>query len=189
MYRLTVEKPILEDFHKIAESCEIDVRELGKLACQFLRQNCKPVDESLLGKDFFPIRTLVTIRTDYSNEVLVPDTGKFFTDCTLSTPYDHPFDDTIILAGKKLVDELFDCGDFIHEIIMSTVLQVLGALIIDDQPYVYINVVIDHNLKNNPKFKVRNCHFEKIESIDPTSPLEKELAESLILVRGGNNNV
>ena len=189
MYRLIVDKVALDDYVKvIAPFGNIPPSTINQSLYFLLRHHSRPLTDSIFGESVPAIRFLVTIRTDRSNEVLVPDDGKFYTDCTSSYPNEHPLDDTVMLSAKRLVDQLFDCGDDIVEVIKRTTVYPMGACIIEDTVYVYSNVVIDHTLKSDSIFKTKGCHFEHITSITPTSPLEEELLKNLTLVKGGNDN-
>ena len=190
MYRLIADKGMLNDFvNAIAPAVGTDPTTINQNLYVLLRQHSRPLIDSIFGDSVPTVKMLVTIRTDLSNEVLVPDDGKFYTDCTSSYPNEHPLDDTVMLAAKSLVDRLFDCGENIPRVIQRTTVYPLGACLRDDQVIVYSNVVIDHTLKNDPIFKTKGCHFEPITSITPTSPLEEELLKHLILVKGGSENV
>lgn len=190
MYRLIVDKAVLSDYvNAIAPTVGTDPTTFNQALYVLLRHHSRPLIDSIFGDSVPSVKMLVTIRTDLSNEVLVPDDGKFYTDCTSSYPNEHPLDDTVMLAAKSLVDRLFDCGDNIPLVIRRTTVYPLGACVRDDQVYVYVNVVIDHTLKTDKVFKTKGCHFEKIASITPESPLEKELLSKLILVKGESNHV
>lgn len=185
MYRLIVDKLVLDDFvNAIAPTVGTDPTTVNQALYVLLRHHSRPLIDSIFGDSVPPVKMLVTIRTDLSNEVLVPDEGKFYTNCSASYPNEHPLDDTVMLAAKSLVDRLFDCGDNIPLVIRRTTVYPLGACIRDDQVYVYVNVVIDHTLKTDKVFKTKGCHFEKIASIIPTNPFEEELLSKLILVKG-----
>ena len=173
MYRLIVDKLVLDDFvNAIAPTVGTDPTTVNQALYVLLRHHSRPLIDSIFGDSVPPVKMLVTIRTDLSNEVLVPDEGKFYTNCSASYPNEHPLDDTVMLAAKSLVDRLFDCGDNIPLVIRRTTV------------YVYVNVVIDHTLKTDKVFKTKGCHFEKIASIIPTNPFEEELLSKLILVKG-----
>lgn len=190
MYRLIVDKMVVDDYVKvIAPTVGSNPTTINQTLYVLLRQHSRPLIDSIFGDSVPPVKMLVTIRTDLSNEVLVPDDGKFYTNCTSSYPNEHPLDDTVMLAAKSLVDQLFDCGDNIPLVIRRTTVYPLGACVHNDQVYVYVNVVIDHALKNDRIFKTKGCHFEKIVDLTPTSPLEEEMLNHLILVKGESENV
>ena len=190
MYRLIVDRTIINGYVDIiAPSLDIDSATINTTFYKILRQHSRPLIDSIFGYPVPNVNMLVTIRTDLSNEVLVPDDGKFYTDCTSSYPNEHPLDDTVILAAKSLVDKLFDCGDNTPLVIKRTTLYPLGAFVRYAQAYVYVNVVIDHTLKNDSIFKIKGCHFEKISDIIPTNPMEEELLKNLAIVKGDKINV
>lgn len=185
MYRLILDKAVLEDYvNAIAPTVGVKPNTLCPHLYTLLRVHSRPLIDSIFGDAVRTVRMLVTIRTDRTNEVLVPNDGKFYTDCTASYPNEHPLDDTVMLAGKMLVDKLFDCGDNIPEVIKRTTIYPIGACVIDDQVYVYSTVVIDHTLKSDPIFNIKDCHFESITSLSPASPLEEELFKHLTIVKG-----
>lgn len=134
-----------------------------------------------------PVKILVTVRTDYSNEVLIDHrVSNFYTDCTPDNPNNHILDDLILLSAKSLIDSLFDCGDNISEVIRRTQVYPLGARLFEGEVYVYVNVVIDHTLKSDPKFKIKDSHFFKIKDLYPRSlnpALEEDMIKNLIIVK------
>ena len=187
MYRLVVDREVVNDYvNVISNTAGVKPETMHPAFYSILRQHSRPLISSIFGDSVPPVRMLVTIRTDLSNEVLVPDDGKFFTDYTDEYFDEHPLDDTVMLAGKSLVDKLFDCGDNLPLVIRRTTVYPIGACVRDDKVYVYVNVVIDHTLKNDPIFKTKDCHFEKIATVIPTSPLEEELLSKLVIVKGEN---
>ena len=189
MYRLVADVMGINDFvNVIASYLSVDPASINAPLYVFLRPHSRPLIDSIFGASVPTIKFLVTIRTDLSNEVLVPDDGKFYTDCTSSYPNEHPLDDMVMLSAKSLVDKLFDCGDDIPSVIKRTTVYPLGACFRDDQVYVYVNVVIDHTLKTDPIFKTKGCHFDSIINITPTSSLEEELLKHLTIVKGENSN-
>ena len=190
MYRLVTDKLAVDDYVKaIAPTLGVDPTTFNGALYVLLRHNSRPIIDSIFGEAIPPVKMLVTIRTDRSNEVLVSDDGKFYTDCTSSYPNEHPLDDTVMLAAKSLVDRLFDCGDDIVKVIPRTTVYPLGACVRDDQVFVYVNVVIDHTLKTEEVFKTKGCHFESITDLTPTSPMEEELLKHLTIVKGGETDV
>lgn len=189
MYRLILDRGIASVYtNAVAPSIGANPDKLHAPFYPFLRKYSRTLEDSIFGDSVLPVKMLVTIRTDRSNEVLVPDDGKFYTDCTSSYPNEHPLDDTVILAGKTIVDKLFDCGENLAEVIRRTTIYPVGGCILDDQAYVYTHVVIDHTLKNSEIFNVKGCHFEHITSLSATNHLEEELLKSLILVKGESEN-
>lgn len=167
-------------------------REIGEtdsvspLFYKFLSQVSEPCEVAFPDEDQKTIKFLVTIRTDLTNEVLVPKNGMFFTNCTRYYPNEHPLDDMVMLAAQKLVLELFDCGELLPMYIQRTTVYPVGACIVNNEPYVYINVVIDHTLLGDAGFALRDCDVVKIESIVTNSTLEETLLSSLAIVKGGN---
>lgn len=156
------------------------------LCYKFLNHVSEPCDLSVPDEECKTIKFLVTIRTDLTNEVVVPKDGMFFTNCTQYYPEEHPLDDMVILAAQKLVLDLFDCGELLPMFIQRTTLYPVGACIINDEPYVYVNVVIDHTLFEEASFNLKDCSVVKIADISPNSTLEDVLLNSLAIVKGGN---
>ena len=129
MYRLIVDKLVLDDYvNAIAPVVGTDPATIHQNLYVFLRQHSRPLTDSIYGESVPPVKMLVTIRTDLSNEVLVPDDGKFYTNCTDCYPNEHPLDDTVMLAAKSLVDSLFDCGDNIPKVIQRNTVYPMGDL-------------------------------------------------------------
>ena len=191
MFNLFIKEEVLNDYkNNFCEKAGINPSNIvTTFYSHFLREFSESHRVPVSDDTFKPVRFLVSIRTDYTNELIVPKNGKFYTDCSSSYPNEHPLDDMAILASKKLVEELFDCGEHITEIIPHTLPHVMGATLHEDIPYVYIHVVIDSKLKDNEHFKLKDCDYVPIHSIKPCDGLEKTLVSSLIIVKGGNENV
>lgn len=191
MYNLFIDEGILNDYKEVI--CNEVGLSPSKVESSFysriLRHCSKSLRVPVSDKAIKPIRFLVSIRTNITNELIVPQNGKFYTDYTAEYPDEHPLDDMTILAAKKIVDELFDCEEHITEIVPYTMPYVVGAMIWDDIPYVYANVVLDSKLKDNEHFKLRDCEFIPIQSIKPNDGLEESLLNSLIITRGESKNV
>ena len=190
MYRLILDRAVMNDYVKvIAPSVNSNPDTFNATLYTLLRQHSRPLELSIYGDSIIPVRMLVTIRTDLSNEVLVPTNGLFYSDCTLPYPSKHPVDDVVMLSAKTLVDRLFDCGDNTPLVIRRTIVYPIGACIYRDEVYVYVNVVIDHTLKNDQIFKTKGCHFEEILYLTPNNSLEGEMLKRLTIVKGDNNHV
>lgn len=183
MFKLVLDEEKLGEYKDLP----IDHAGISTATYDYLRSYSRPIVSSLFGEKFVPIKILVSIRTDRTNELIVPDNGAFYTDCTATYPNMHPLDDTVMLAAKSLVDRLFDCGDDIIKVIPRTAPLPIGACYTKDTFYVYVNVVVDHTLKTESFFKLKDSHYESIHSLNPRSALELELKNSLALVpnKGG----
>lgn len=189
LYKLVLDKAVLNEYvNVIAPAMGVSPSTISPAFYPILRQNARPVETSIFGDSVVPVRVLVTIRTDYSNEVLVPAGGLFYTDCTAPYWTEHNLDDSVMLSAKILVNRLFDCGDDILRIIQRTSFYPIGACVVDNTVYVYVNVVIDHALKSDPAFKLRGCNFEEILYLTPNNSLEGEMLKRLTIVKGENDN-
>lgn len=182
MFKLIFDEDKLKDYNEFINKFSVHPDSVSAFSYNFLHIHSRPVVSSIFGERFIPIKTLVTIRTDRTNEVIVPKNGMFFTDCTSDYPDEHPLNDIALLAAKKLVDHCFDCGDDIVKVIPRTAPLPIGACYVNDTFYVYINVVIDHTLKNESFFKLKDCDYANISDLTYTSDLEKELIDSLAIV-------
>lgn len=187
MYKLVLDEEKLKDFNEFLKNYQVHPDVLSKFSYGFLRVHSRPIVSSIFGDKFIPIRMLVSIRTDRTNELIVPDSGKFYIECPTEYPNEHPLDDLILLAAKSIVDKYFDCGEDLVKVIQRTMPYPVGACLRNDVIYVYVNLLVDCTLKSESIFKLKDCHFERIESISPTSPLEKELLDSLVIVKGDND--
>ena len=179
MYKL-----IVDDFEKLIEEMGEYSNKVSQHFYPVLDRHSRPCDDSIFGDNRRTVRMLVTIRTDRTDEVLVPTDGKFYTECTQSYPNEHPLYDTVLLAAKSLVDSMFDCGDDIQKVIVRTSLYLVGVCVVNEQVYVYVNVIIDHTLKDEEFFVLKDCTFESIKKLIPCSPLEEDMISKLILVKG-----
>ncbi len=184
MYKL-----IVDDFEKLIEEIGEDSNKMSPQSYPILKRHCRPCIDSTFGGNMRPVRMLVSIRTDRTNEVIVPTDGKFYTDCTSAYPREHPLDDMILLAAQSLFNKVFDEGMTQNtNAILRTTVYPVGACVIDEQVYVYTHVVIDHTLKSEEYFHLTDSRFESIIDLKPTSALEEELIKKLIIVKGENEN-
>lgn len=180
MFKLVLDKshlPLYKDFFP-----ESSPENLSGMLYRFLQSFSRPIVSSIFGEQFIPIKMLVSIRTDRTNELIVPDNGKFYTDCTSEYPNEHPLDDTVLLATKSMVDKYFDCGEDLIKVIPCTVPLPIGACLRNDIIYVYITLVVDHKLKSEEYFKLKGCHYVNISDLTPSNDLESELIDSLAIV-------
>lgn len=182
MFKLVLDEEKLKDYNEFLKNYQVHSDVLSKFSYGFLRVHSRPIVSSIFGDKFIPIRMLVSIRTDRTNELIVPDNGNFYTDCTAEYPNEHPLDDTVMLAAKKLVDQCFDCGEDIVKVIPRTAPLPIGACFVDNVLYVYTTVIIDHKLKEESFFKLKGCHYENIQDLEPKSSLEIDLLDSLAIV-------
>ena len=172
MYKLVV-----DDYSKFIQDLRQDSDR--KTAYSLLKTNNKVTEE--LTEPMKPIKMLVTIRTDLTNEVLVSDTCGFYTDCTLSFTEPCSLDEAVVMSAKSLVDKLFDCKEHTFDAIRRTVLQPLGVFVYREQVYIYTNIIMDSKLKKEEYFHVRDSHFEPIRAQKPYNKLEEELIECLVI--------
>ena len=184
MKRLCLSKYWFDSYKDVGD----DVSSVTTQFYKFLKMVSESCDVSVSDEydNKKTIKFHVTIRTDKTNEVLVPKDGLFFTNCTQYYPTEHPLDDMVMLAAQKLVLELFDCGDLLPMHIIRTTLYPVGGFILNDEPYVYVNVVIDHTLLDEASFNLKDCSVVNIADIPRNSTMEDVLLNSLAIVKGGN---
>lgn len=182
MYRLIYDREYLDGYHKILKEFGVDEEHFSATSYRAFSPLCRPIVSSIHGGDLLPVRILVSIRTDRTNELIVPDDGKFYTDCTTEYPSQHPLDDACLLAMKSMVDKYFDCGEDLHKVIPHTAPLIVGACCVSDVFYVYATLVVDCTLKGAPHFKLKGCHYEKIADITPADDMESRLLQSLPVV-------
>lgn len=185
MFKLIFDVGNLNDYKDFLRQFSLKPESLSSQSYLFLRERSRPIVSSIFGELFIPVKMLVSIRTDRTNELIVPDNGNFYTDCTEVYPNMHPLDDTVMLAAKSLVDKCFDCGEDIIKVIPRTVPYPVGACFVDNTFYVYVTVVVDHTLKSESFFKLKDCHYENISDLTPKSVLETLLKDKLAIVNQG----
>lgn len=188
MFKLAFDKDYLGNYTDHLKQLKVDFTKVSTFAYNHLRIYSRPIVSSIFGGRFIPIKILVSIRTDRTNELIVPDNGKFYTDCTAEYPSEHPLDDTVLLAAKSFIDEHFDCGEEIVKVIPRTIPLPVGACYFNDTFYVYVNVVVDHTLKNESFFNLKDCHYENISDITVANALECALKDSLAIVYNMNTD-
>lgn len=138
-----------------------------------------------------PIHFLVSVRTDYSNEVVCND-STFYFDCEVSINEAlAPFEDLLYLSCKEAVHKVFGCKDTLPQIIRRSDVSAVGACIIDSVPYMFSTVVLDHKLKSESYFNLlEGMSLKPIQSLSAQNKLEEALIPHLIIInRGGESNV
>ena len=182
MYRL-----IVDDVNKFRKDIEPFSDKVAQMSYVVLRQHSRPVVDSIFGGNIRPVKILVSVRTDRTNEIIVNEDGAFYIDCTASYPNLHPLDDTVLLSAKSAIEKTIDCHKDLESIITRTSPYPVGACIVDDCIYVYMNVVIDHTLKSEEYFNLNEGYrLESIKNLTPKTKLDKVLKDSLVLVKGDN---
>ena len=177
MHKFILERgkiPLYEGFYS-------ESNRLSTFFYHFLRAFEEPVESSISEEGHIPIKMLVTIRTDRTNEVIVPDDDKFYTDRTCDYPNQHPLDDRALLAARSMVLKYFADSD-LTKVIPRTVPLPVGACYRDGVIYVYVTLIVDHKLKSEDYFKLNGCHYERISDLIVTNDLEAELVGSLVPV-------
>ena len=174
--------PLYSDFFP-----ESNTHDLSGFFSKFLLAMSMTVETPVSEEQFIPIQMLVSIRTDRTNELIVPDDGKFYIECPTEYYTEHPLDDLVLLVAKRAVDEYFDCGEDLLKVIPRTVPYPVGACLRDDVIYVYVNLLVDHTLKSEEFFKLKGCHYEDFSSVTPANDLESELIGSLAIVVNTRN--
>lgn len=182
MYKLVFDRDYFGNYEDHLKKLKVDYLSISTFAYNHLRIYSRPIVSSIFGERFIPIKFLVSIRTDRTNELIVPDNGKFYTDCTAEYLSEHPLDDTVLLAAKSFIDKYFDCGEDIVKVIPRTIPLPVGACYINDTFYVYVNIVVDHTLKSESFFKLKDCHYENISDLTVSNDLEGKLKDSLAIV-------
>lgn len=183
MYRLIYDREYFDGYRSILKEFGVSEECFSATSYRAFSPFCRPIVSSIHGGNLLPVKILVSIRTDRTNELIVPDDGKFYTDCTTEYPSQHPLDDACLLAMKSMVDKYFDCGgEDLLKVIPHTVPIIVGACCVSEVFYVYATLVVDHTLKDTEYFKLKGCHYEKIEDITPADDMESCLLQSLPVV-------
>lgn len=182
------------DFLAEMEAKQVNIRNITGTMYNYLSQEavCGPLTfeqgmRTLL--DTMHIHIYCTIRTTYSNEVIVPKGGRFYTDCTESHDREHSLYDCILLAGRRLVLSIFDCGDKLSRVIERSTIYPVGALVARSQVVIYVTIVIDSGLKEESFFNLKDSSFQSIQSLTASNYVESQLLSKLVIVKGENENV
>ena len=144
--------------------------------------------EDLKAMDFTSVDFYTTIRTDYSNEVIVEEsTGKFAFNYMpeFSTGTNVPIFDAIMLSAQKTMYKCLspDC-DF-NKLVVRTQCVPMGAMNLN-RPLIYTTIVIDTKLKDEPYFKLQQGYkFEPIQKyqFNIKSAENTEMYKKLFIVR------
>lgn len=184
-YRNVVE---IEDFEKYVEmldNLEIAKHELNKDAYVLLRSISKPTEDC--GKPAIPVRMFVSIRTDKTNEMIVDvNIGNFYWDCTEDHLVKHSLDDLVLLSAKKLFEDVFsNMQNSISLMVRRSAVYPVGSLIDAGEVKVYVNIAIDHTLRDEPLFFLKEEYkFVKIEDLQ-SDYLGDKFKRSLAIVEEG----
>lgn len=132
-------------------------------------------EEDITNMGFIPLNFLTTIRTDYTNEVIVnefADTNNEEFDFVFrempefNSGLNMPLYDAVLLSAQKAMYKCLspDC-DF-GKIVVRTQCVPVGAMNLG-KPFIYTTVIIDSKLKEEPYFKLQpGFKFETIENLN-----------------------
>lgn len=183
-YRMHVNKDSISDYVTMSPHTGAKPENVEPLLYNFLKMTSENVADSEFDLKHIPIRFLVSLRTDTTNQIVAPIKGNFYTDCTKSYSDEHLLDDLSILSARELVLSLFRNHDYLPVIIPRTAMYPIGACYIDGVVYVYSNVVIDHTLLEDPNVDFNDCELIDIKDLVRGTPLEESLINSLAIVGG-----
>lgn len=183
MYKTVVEMEEFERYLKTLDNMGENIHDVSKVAYVGLRQIVTNLEDFI--RPHIDVNMLVTMRTDKTNEVLVDKTGKFFWDYSEQYPDKHTLDDLVLLSAKELVDDVFKAlGHFdTLSIIQRSTVYPVGSLVHEGAVFVYVNLVIDHTLIEEPFFQLKDGYLlNKIQGLR-TDHFSDKLKTSLALVK------
>lgn len=124
---------------------------------------------------------LGTMRTAFSDEVVLDEGGSFFTDCYYCHSEEFDLDDSILLGARYLVEKLIDTNSIegLREVAHNSIPSPLGACVIGDTVLVYFTVNLNDRVK---RFDVKG-EYVKIEDLFPTNQLELFMLSKLPVVQ------
>lgn len=134
----------------------------------------------------------VYIRTDTENLVLLVDKDKFANISNVppfivdSGVYPHVLVDAGLICGKSLIDSAFSfkSAEAMKRLVMKSTCYPVGAVETLKKYVLVFNVILSESLLRDPEISLRQgFHFHPIESLYLTDLLQKDISESLIIVK------
>ena len=110
---------------------------------------------------YIPINFLVSLRTDRTNEILVMNGHHYQSYIPLFPEKEVPFDDGVLLSGKEFMQSAY-YYHVVSDVAMHIEPLPIGAVIYDKLPYVYTQLVLDHNYRD---FSLKCGNFVPMTSI------------------------
>lgn len=170
MYNLALNNKVLD---KLLQTSLINTTTFRKDNYKAFELYAECVEENVKG--YLPIKFLVSLRTDRTNEILVMQGHHYQSYIPLFPEKEVPFDDGVLLSSKELMQSVY-YSHSISEVAIHTEPLPLGAIIYDNVPYVYIQLVLDHNYKDIP---LKCGEFKPMTSL---CCVRGSLAESIPLI-------
>lgn len=139
----------------------------------------------------------VYVRTDKDNLVLMVDKDKFASISNIppfiieSGVYANTLIDVGLLCGKTLIDKVFDfhSSEAMNRLVAFSTCYPVGAVETSKKYVLVYNVIISESLLRDSEISLKQgFYFCPIESLCLTDSLQKEISESLIIVKEGDTN-
>ena len=134
----------------------------------------------------------VYIRTDTENLVLLIDKDRFANISNVppfiidSGLYPHVLVDAGLICGKSLIDSVFSfkSAEAMKRLVMKSTCYPVGAVETLKKYVLVFNVILSESLLRDPEISLKQgFHFHPIESLCLTDLLQKDISESLIIVK------
>ena len=142
--------------------------------------------------DYKKVLIAVYVRTDRDNLVLLIDEGKFASISNVppfiidNGIYPNTLIDAGLVCGKSLIDQAFHfkSAEAMKRLVMSSACYPVGAVETSKKYAVVFNVVLSEALLRDTEISLnQGFHFHPIESICLTDLLQRDISESLIIVK------
>lgn len=152
------------------------------------------VNDETVFNDHKEVLIAVYIRTDVENLVLlinkesfasISNVPSFITDSGI---YSQSVIDAGLICSKSLIDTAFNfkSAEAMKRLVVNSVCFPVGAVETPKNYVLVFNVVMSENLLRDTEISLNaGFHFHPIESLCLTDSLQKEISESLILVKRG----
>lgn len=168
-----------ELFTKVSENLKV-----------FTDEEWKSVKETL---DYKKVLIAVYIRTDVDNLVLLIDKDKFANISNVppfivdSGLYPHILVDSGLICGKSLIDLAFNfkSAEAMKRLVVHSTCYPVGAVETSKKYVLVFNVVLSESLLKDPEITLKQgFYFRPIETLHPLDSLQRDISESLVLVKG-----
>lgn len=167
-----------ELFTKVSENLKV-----------FTDDEWESVKETL---DYKKVLIAVYIRTDVENLVLLIDKDRFANISNVppfisgSGLYPHILVDSGLICGKSLIDLAFNfkSAEAMKRLVVNSTCYPVGAVETSKKYVLVFNVILSENLLRDPEITLKQgFYFRPIETLSLTDSLQREISESLILVK------
>lgn len=155
---------------------------------ELVQKNCRSLPSDAM-RDYIKIVPVVSLRTTYSNQVLITPLGKFAVEYDIKLAEgEKTLYNLSILSSKQFMLEAFKGGEVDPNILSQSLAYPIGITYQNNTLYLLSHIVLDDKALEHPNFKLADGYSLKLikdlkeEDKVLINELQKSFADRLILV-------